>query len=131
MVADSFGALLRNLRVRMGFSQNHLARLAAIDPGYVNRLERAPPDSANFPSRKVVLALADALEVTTDTRERLLVAAGHCPEAIIRAGGWSAYQRHLRAALEDAVLAFDAAIRCEPVEATDAPNFVRRNHDAA
>ena len=34
--AHPFGALLRSLRVRMGLSQNQLARRAGVDPAYVN-----------------------------------------------------------------------------------------------
>lgn len=83
-----FGALLRSLRIRSGLSQNLLARRAGIDPAYVNRLERAPEDSANLPRRRVVLAMAGALELGPVDTERLLVAAGHCPESIARLGTW-------------------------------------------
>ena len=85
-----FGALLRSLRVRIGLSQNQLARQAGVDPAYVNRLERASPSSSSLPSRKVVLALAETLEAGPVDVERLLVAAGLCPEAIVRLGGWDA-----------------------------------------
>jgi transcriptional regulator with XRE-family HTH domain len=90
MMVDShpFGALLRSLRVRMGLSQNQLARMAGVDPAYVNRLERASAESSSLPSRKVVLALADSLEAGPVDLERLLVAAGLCPESIVRLGGW-------------------------------------------
>ena len=83
-----FGALLRSLRVRMGLSQNQLARRAGVDPAYVNRLERAAPDSTSLPSRKVVMALAETVEAGPVDVERLLVAAGLCPESIVRLGGW-------------------------------------------
>jgi len=90
MTADhsEFGSLLRLLRVRGGHSQNQLARNAGIDPAYVNRLERAPAADAAAPRRRVVLALAAALEVGPVDRERLLVAAGLCPETIARLGSW-------------------------------------------
>ena len=48
---------MRSLRVRMGLTQNQLARRAGVDPAYVNRLERASATSTSLPSRKVVLAL--------------------------------------------------------------------------
>lgn len=83
-----FGALLRSLRVRVGLSQNQLARRAGIDPAYVNRLERAGPESTSLPSRRVVLSLADVVEAGPVDVERLLVAAGLCPESIQRLGGW-------------------------------------------
>ena len=102
-----FGALLRSLRVRMGYSQNHLARMAGVDPAYVNRLERAPADSTSLPSRKVVLALAESLEAGPVDVERLLVAAGLCPESIVRLGGWDQSLGDIAAVLADAHLSAD------------------------
>src|SRR5918996_5514348 len=102
-----FGALLRSLRVRMGFSQNHLARMAGVDPAYVNRLERAPADSTSLPSRKVVMALAESLEAGPVDVERLLVAAGVCPESIVRLGGWDQSLGDIAAVLGDAALSSD------------------------
>lgn len=83
-----FGALLRSLRLRIAISQNQLSQRAGIDSAYTNRLERAKPDSTSLPSRKVVLALAEAVEAPEADTERLLVTAGHCPESIVRAGRW-------------------------------------------
>ena len=105
--AHPFGALLRSLRVRMGFSQNQLARTAGVDPAYVNRLERASADSTSLPSRKVVLALADAVEAGPVDVERLLVAAGLCPESIVRLGGWDQSLGDIAAALADTRLSSD------------------------
>lgn len=105
--APSFGTLLRSLRVRAGLSQNQLARRAGVDPAYVNRLERAPAASASLPSRRVVLAFAAALEVGPVDRERLLVAAGLCPESIARLGGWDASIGDIADALADPRLSAD------------------------
>ena len=102
-----FGALLRSLRVRMGFSQNQLARMAGVDPAYVNRLERAPAESSSLPSRKVVLALADSLEDGPVDLERLLVAAGLCPESIVRLGGWDQSLGDIASVLADDCLTSD------------------------
>ena len=102
-----FGALLRALRVRMGLSQNQLARMAGVDPAYVNRLERAPAESTSLPSRKVVLALADSVEAGPVDVERLLVAAGLCPESIVRLGGWDQSLGDIAAVLADARLSSD------------------------
>jgi transcriptional regulator with XRE-family HTH domain len=102
-----FGALLRSLRVRSGLSQNQLARRAGVDPAYVNRLERASPSSSSLPSRKVVLALADTLDVGPVDIERLLVAAGLCPEAIVRLGGWDASLGDIADVLADSRLSHD------------------------
>lgn len=110
MVTDGthpFGALLRSLRVRMGLSQNQLARQAGVDPAYVNRLERASPSSSSLPSRKVVLALAETLEAGPVDVERLLVAAGLCPEAIVRLGGWDASLGDIADVLADNRLTHD------------------------
>lgn len=82
-----FGPLLRDYRVRVGLSQNQLARRAGIDPAYVNRLERSGPDGG-VPRRRIVLSLAAALELGPVDRERLLIAAGLCPESIARLGSW-------------------------------------------
>ncbi len=102
-----FGALLRSLRVRMGFSQNHLARMAGVDPAYVNRLERASAESSSLPSRKVVMALAESLEAGPVDVERLLVAAGLCPESIVRLGGWDQSLGDIAAVLADDRLSSD------------------------
>jgi len=102
-----FGALLRSLRVRMGFSQNQLARMAGVDPAYVNRLERAPASSTSLPSRKVVLSLAESLEAGPVDLERLLVAAGLCPESIVRLGGWDQSLGDIAAVLADDRLSSD------------------------
>ena len=105
--AHPFGALLRSLRIRIGLSQNQLARRAGVDPAYVNRLERASADSTSLPSRKVVLALAESLEAGPVDLERLLVAAGLCPESIVRLGGWDQSLGDVAAALADASLTAD------------------------
>lgn len=83
-----YGVLLRALRFEANLSQAALSRLASIDPAYVNRLERAAPTSTNIPSRKVTLLLAEALNASDADTERLLMAAGHAPESIMRAGRW-------------------------------------------
>lgn len=101
----TFGAMLRGYRIRCALSQNQLARSAGCDPAYVNRLERAGAESTTLPSRRMVLAIWTALiaasgrasrPITTDDRERLLVAAGLAPESILAAGGWDAFVTQLR-----------------------------------
>jgi transcriptional regulator with XRE-family HTH domain len=116
----SFGKLLRNLRVRTGLSQNQLARRSGVDPAYVNRLERAPDDSQSLPSRKIVVSLWQTLvtegefitpPISSDDRERLLTAAGLCPEVILLAGGWDAYTRRLNDEVLGATEALLARVR--------------------
>ncbi len=101
-----FGGLLRDFRVRVGLSQNQLARRAGIDPAYVNRLERSGPDGA-VPRRRVVLDLATALELGPVDRERMLVAAGLCPESIARLGSWEPTLGLVAAVLADPRLTAD------------------------
>jgi transcriptional regulator with XRE-family HTH domain len=101
--ASQFGVRLRELRVRVDLSQNALAKLAGIDPGYVNRLERCAPGGTHTPSRGVILALSEVLELHAFERDELLVIAGLCPEAILQAGGWSAYLDRVRAAVDGAL----------------------------
>jgi hypothetical protein len=73
----------------------------------VNRLERASPESSSLPSRKVVLALADSLEAGPVDVERLLVAAGLCPESIVRLGNWEQSLGDIAAVLADPGLTSD------------------------
>lgn len=100
----ALGVLLREYRLQAGLSQNALARMAGIDPAYVNRVER-DLERSGAPSRRVVLALWRALVRETagtsqaigpDHRERLLVAAGLVPEIVLRAGGWDGYTERIR-----------------------------------
>jgi transcriptional regulator with XRE-family HTH domain len=75
-MGEGFGWTLRMLRVEAGLSQNGLARRAAIDPAYVNRLERG----SGRPSRPVALALAAALSFGHRETDRFLFLAGWAPE---------------------------------------------------
>ena len=100
-MGSPFGLLLRSLRVRVGLSQNQLARSAGVDPAYVNRLERAPAESTALPSRRVVLSLGEALDAGPVDVERLLVAAGLCPESISRLGNWDACLGDVASVLAD------------------------------
>lgn len=102
-MTEIFGALLRDLRIAAGLSQNRLARLAGINPAHVNRMERPSKKGFNQPSRTVVLRLWEALEAHPVDRERLLVAAGYVPEVILLAGGWDQFllaQRDLDGTLD-------------------------------
>jgi transcriptional regulator with XRE-family HTH domain len=83
-----FPELLRWYRQRAGLSQNRLARLAGIDPAYVNRIEAAAPDDAVVPRLPILAALGAALELTPAERDRLYFAAGRLPPALSRLGQW-------------------------------------------
>lgn len=125
----SFGALLRYLRIMTGMSQNQLARRGGVDPAYVNRLERANPETTSLPSRKVVFSLygalrAEALEVHMhigeQDLERLLVAAGLVPETIRAAGGWDAYLARVRGTIAEVYDQMNQALTHMPDEDQDA-----------
>lgn len=112
-----FGETLRRLRLCCGLSQNMLARGACVDPAYVNRLERVGARGAHVPSRRVILALYEALltaaeevgaHINHHDRERLLVAAGLCPEVIVGAGGWDGYRLSLHQAIDATLGKVDA-----------------------
>lgn len=78
-----FGAVLRSFRQQAGRSQAGLARQVGVDASYINRLESGEREP---PRRPLVEALAAALELRRDERDRLLVAAGHLPAALARLG---------------------------------------------
>lgn len=78
----SFPLTLHRFRLRAGLSQNALAKRARINPAYVNRMEHARETAPVLPSRKVVLRLADALEISGIEQDRLLIAAGLCPDIV-------------------------------------------------
>ncbi len=80
---EEFPAALRRLRERAGLSQNALAERAGRDPGTINRLESGKRAPVN---RELIEALAGALALSPDERDRLLAAAGHLPAALARVG---------------------------------------------
>jgi transcriptional regulator with XRE-family HTH domain len=77
-VGDRFCLLLRQYRVRAGLSQNALARQAGVDPAYINRLERQTTIRTH-PSRRVILSIADVLDLSRDRTDDFLYAAGLAP----------------------------------------------------
>ena len=81
-----FSDLVRWLRVRAGLSQNRLARLAGIDPAYVNRMEGTRSGDPLVPRLAVLERLCIALELTPAERDRLFFAAGRCPPTLAAVG---------------------------------------------
>jgi transcriptional regulator with XRE-family HTH domain len=80
--------LVRRFRIRAALSQNELARRTGCDPGWINQIELR----GRVPSRKVVDDLGRALELAPVEHDRLLIAAGYCPEIVARMS-----ERQLRA----------------------------------
>lgn len=116
MTRETFGAMLRRHRVEAGLSQNQLARLAGVDPAYVNRLERAGERtrSGNLmvrvnPQRHVVLGFAEALDLSHGQADRLLFVAGLAPQVDwqTRAVRAEVALASIRDALEDATATTD------------------------
>ena len=72
-----FGPKLRDLRMQAGLSLRELGDKAGIDPTYISKIESGakPP-----PSKKVILRLAQALDVN---EEELLILAGRIPHGMI------------------------------------------------
>lgn len=71
----SFGAQLREWRLRRRLSQLDLAGDAAVSTRHLSFVETG----RSMPSREMVLRLADRLEVPLRERNRLLTAAGYAP----------------------------------------------------
>jgi transcriptional regulator with XRE-family HTH domain len=76
-VSGEFGERLRRLREARRLSVRRLARLVAVSPSYLSRIERnhVPP-----PSERTIARLARALAVETD---ELLATAGRVPEDVV------------------------------------------------
>lgn len=70
-----FGTELRVLRQQAGLSMTALARRAGMDPAHIQRAETRGIGV----SREVVGAIADALDLGSEDRDRLLILAGYWP----------------------------------------------------
>jgi transcriptional regulator with XRE-family HTH domain len=123
VTGETFGAMLRRLRIAAGLSQNQLARQAGVDPAYVNRLERAGQQTRTGrtiqyerPGRATFLALAEALDISTGQTDRLLFLVGHAPQT-----DWQTRAVRAETALATIRQAFD-----DHAEADDTqPTFIR------
>lgn len=122
-MTETFGQMLRRLRIERGFSQNELARRSGVDASYVNRMERR--ESSSTPLRNVALSLAEALDLSYAERDRLLFAAGLAPEV-----DWQQRCEDVEAALESVKAAVSVleTVRAAVVdlETCEEPPFVRR-----
>jgi transcriptional regulator with XRE-family HTH domain len=83
MADEQYGGLLRRLRAGRRLSGYAVARAAGLHPNLLARSEAGtrPPDG---PAE--VLALARALGLGQEERDRLLVAAGYWPSAFLALG---------------------------------------------
>ncbi len=100
-----FGVAVRRLRERTGISLRELARRAAVDPGYLHRIEsEVTTGRPVVPRRVVVLALARGLILGEVERDGLLALAGYCPEAVYQLAGWDATLADVAGVLGDSLL---------------------------
>lgn len=92
---STFGPQLRSWRLARHLSQEALAARAEISPRHLNFVE----NGRSNPSRELVLALADALDIPLRDRNSLLTLAGFA--AIYRASSLDGAElRHLRRAID-------------------------------
>lgn len=82
---EDFPALLRSFRERGGRSRNNLAYEVGVDPSYLTRIEHGDREP---PRQHIVEALARALRLSIEERNRLFVAAGYAPASIVQFGKW-------------------------------------------
>lgn len=75
MTANTFARCLMDMRGIARMSQWRLAELAEYNHSYISRLELGQ----RLPSRDAVLRLAEAMQLSADNRDRLLLAAGYMP----------------------------------------------------
>jgi transcriptional regulator with XRE-family HTH domain len=109
VTGETFGQMLRRLRIVAGLSQYELARRAGCDPSYVNILERRGAGSKM--GRSFVLAFAEALDVSQPQADRLLFAAGLAPQE-----DWQTRALRAEIALSSIRQAFDDAVASDDEE---------------
>jgi transcriptional regulator with XRE-family HTH domain len=73
---SSFGHMLKDMRLGRRLTQKELASSVNVNGSYIARLER----DERRPSRKVVMNLARAMQLTPEETDRLLASAQHLPE---------------------------------------------------
>jgi transcriptional regulator with XRE-family HTH domain len=92
-VPETFGQLLRQLRVDAGLTQEELAAAARLSPRSVSDLERGIHPTAR---KETARLLADALGLTGPARTAFeAVARGRAPADAVPAGGVAAATRTL------------------------------------
>lgn len=74
-----FAQTLRKLREQAGISQVDLAEAIDMHPSHLNRIEAGV---RNPPRQKNVLAIARALKLTPDEKDKLLLSAGYAPKEL-------------------------------------------------
>ncbi len=95
---SEFAVLLRRFREAKQMSANELARTVGVDPSYITRLERFERD---VPRRRVVEAIAVALQLSVEDQDKLLVAGGYAPATVALLGTWDPALENVARVLAD------------------------------
>ena len=139
---SSFGHLLKEFRLYRGMTQKTLAQAINVNGSYIARLEM----DDRRPSRRVVLDVAQAMELSPEDTDRLLASAQHLPEGdldrLLADGGGPLMHPALRAVanavedqnlspegrkqLEDEIMAYVAA-RANALKQQDRDRKARRS----
>lgn len=80
---ETFGKVLRSVRLRLGLSQGQVAQKVGLDRSYVNRLEAG---ERGAPSAHAIVALATALDLDEPDTDRLLLSGGLPVKALVDLG---------------------------------------------
>lgn len=75
---DTFGMVLRRIRLSKGLTQRIIARAIGMDFAYFSRLES--DSMASLPTRATIEKIADAMPCTVTEKADLLAAAGRVSE---------------------------------------------------
>jgi HTH-type transcriptional regulator, competence development regulator len=75
---DTFGTVLRRIRLSKGLTQRDVARVIEMDFAYFSRLES--DDFKSLPTRATIEKIADAMQCTATEKAELLAAAGRVSE---------------------------------------------------
>jgi transcriptional regulator with XRE-family HTH domain len=75
---DTFGMVLRRIRLAKGLTQRVVARAIEMDFAYFSRLESDA--LASLPTRATIEKIADAMQCTATEKAELLAAAGRISE---------------------------------------------------
>ena len=78
LTRDTFGLVLRRMRVSKGLTQRAIARAIGMDFAYFSRLESDV--LASLPTRATIEKIADAMQCTAVEQAELLAAAGRVSE---------------------------------------------------
>ncbi|MFN0073080.1 MAG: helix-turn-helix domain-containing protein [Chloroflexota bacterium] len=82
---SGFHNVFRELRERSGITGHRLAQLSNVNSAYIYRMQRP---GGQVPRRDLLNSLISALQLSEFESERLLVAAGYCPDVVARVGTW-------------------------------------------